>query len=428
MSWWRFLRHNRLGHDAFLLLTVQIVYKLSGIVLLVVLSRNLSAADIGVYFFALSFTEALMVLASFHLNPVLMRRVAADPDRASAHLSSLLGFRLVSSPLYLLCVTIAAVALTGAIWRVIVVVALFALLENIYFTFGSFFLALRKASYNVSIGGGVEVLFLALFLLGMWWTPSLQVLLAANLLRSVCLLGMAAWATHRWLCPLQVSWDSSFIKEGTPFILLTLFAMLRGQGDTLLLGFFTDYDTVGHYHLALRLVVASAFIPTTVSQVFFPQLAAHGLSIENRRTLVRGAGILLGLGLLGIGIIFLSAAPLTTALYGSLAEAITPLLLLLALLLPLTFLCLFLTSTLQALHQETKALAALAVSTGTGFLATCAFIPLLGANGAAYARVFSALLQLAMLTRYLWHLFLQPPLSSHDSGGTDAQLHQRARV
>jgi O-antigen/teichoic acid export membrane protein len=428
MRSWRFLRHNRLGHDAFLLLVVQIVYKLSGVILLVVLSRSLSAADIGVYFFALSFTESFMVLASFHLNPVLMRRVAADPAQASAHLAPLVGFRLVSSPLYLLCATVAAVALTGAIWRVVVVVALFALLESIYFSFGNFFLALGKTSYNVGISVAVEVLFLALFLLGMWWVPSLEVLLGVNILRSLCLLGTAVVVTHWWLCPLRVSWDSSFIKEGIPFILLTLLAMLRGQGDTLLLGFFTDYDTVGHYHLALRIVLAFSFVPTTVGLALFPQLAAHSLSGENRRTLVQGAGYLLGLGLLGIGAVFLAAAPLTAMLYGSLAETITPLLCLLALSFPLTFLCLFLSSTLQALRQETKALAALGVGTGTGFLATCALIPLFGADGAAYARVFSALIQLVLLTWHLYHLFSQPAPSPHDSGRAEAQFHHRAHA
>jgi O-antigen/teichoic acid export membrane protein len=194
----------------------------------------------------------------------------------------------------------------------------------------------------------------------------------------------------------------------------------------MLLGFFTDYDTVGHFHLALRIVLAFSFVPTTVGLALFPQLAAHSLSRENRRTLVQGAGVLLGLGLLGIGVMFLSAAPLTAMLYRSLAETITPLLCLLALSFPLTFLCLFLSSTLQALHQETKALVALAVGTGTGFLASCALIPLIGADGAAYARVFSALIQLVLLTRYLWHLFSQPASSPHHNSRAEAHFHHGA--
>jgi len=181
-------------------------------------------------------------------------------------------------------------------------------------------------------------------------------------------------------------------------------------------------------HPMSPIVLASSFVPTTVGLALFPQLAAHSLSRENRRTLVRGAGLLFVLGLLGVGVMFLSAAPLTAALYGSLAEAITPLLRLLALSFPLTFLCLFLSSSLQALHQETNALAALAIGTGIGFLATCALIPLFGADGAAYARVFSALIQLGLLTPYLWHLFSQSAPSPRDSSRAEAHFPHRAHV
>ena len=66
-----------------------------------VLSRSLPAGDIGVYFFALSFAESFIVLASFRLNPVLMQRTAADAAQTTAHLSSLLGFRLLSVNLLL---------------------------------------------------------------------------------------------------------------------------------------------------------------------------------------------------------------------------------------------------------------------------------------------------------------------------------------
>ena len=198
------------------MLIVQIVYKLSGVVVLIILFRSLSAGNIGVYFFALSFTESFMVLTSFHLNPVLMRRVAADPAQASVHLSPLLGFRLVSSPIYLLCVTVTAVAFTGTTWRVMAIVALCALLENIFFSFGNLFLALRKAIYTMGISVAVEISCLVLLLLGMWWTPSLEVLRAANLLRSLSLRGTAVFVTGRWLCPLQVSWKVSFYSPYPP--------------------------------------------------------------------------------------------------------------------------------------------------------------------------------------------------------------------
>ena len=67
------------------MLAAQSWYKLSGFVLLIVMSRRLTAAEIGVFFFAVAFAESLLVFANFSLNSVMSRRVAADPRRASDH-------------------------------------------------------------------------------------------------------------------------------------------------------------------------------------------------------------------------------------------------------------------------------------------------------------------------------------------------------
>src|SRR5262245_7991983 len=85
----------------------------------------------------------------------------------------------------------------------------------------------------MSISMAMELAFLVLLLLAMWWRPSLEALLAANLLRSLGLLGTTLFVTRHRHCPLQVSWDSRLIREGTPFLLLMLLAMLRGQVDRL---------------------------------------------------------------------------------------------------------------------------------------------------------------------------------------------------
>ena len=417
------MHHRHLQRDTLLLLALQTFYRLSGVVLLAVLSRCLPAHEIGKYFFALSFAESFTLLASFCLGPVLMRRVAADPEQATTSFAPMLGLRLVSGPLYLGCVSVAAFTFTGAIWWMVVIVALFTLLENCYFSFIHLSLALHKVVYNVVIGMAVEVMFLAVFLIGMWWAPSLNILLEANLLRALGLVGAAMFVTHRWLCPLRLAWDSTLIKEGAPFILLTLLVMLRGRVDILLLGFFTDYDTVGQYQLAFRVVFTTFFVPTTVSQALFPHLAAYGLSRENRRMVVYGAGGLLGLGLLSMGFVFFWAAPLTTLIYGPQAGAVTLLLQPLTLLFPLGFLSLFLSTVLPAVHQEDKVLAASAIGIGVNVLANCAFIPLWGACGTVSAVVLATLIELGVLTWHVGHLFAMPPVTAQQHARNGLPQH-----
>ena len=84
-------RQRPLQRDTLLMLSAETLYRLSGFVLLMVLSRYLPAEEIGVYFFALSFAQIFLVFASFGLTPILMRRVAAEPQYAALHLSTLLA-------------------------------------------------------------------------------------------------------------------------------------------------------------------------------------------------------------------------------------------------------------------------------------------------------------------------------------------------
>lgn len=214
------------------------------------------------------------------------------------------------------------------------------------------------------------------------------------------------YVTQRWLCPLRVAWERTFIKEGTPLVFVALLAMLQGKVETLLLGLLTDYDTVGQYQLAFRLVFTFFFVPVTVGQAFFPHLAASGVSAEARRLLLCGAGGLLGVGLLSMSIVGLWAAPLTSILYGPQSGAVIELLQPLTLLLPLSYLHLFFATVFPAFHQESKVLRALAIGTGTSVLANCVLIPRWGAYGAAYAGVVAAFVQLSVFTWHVWRLFL----------------------
>lgn len=414
------LPRDRIRRDTCLLLGAQAFYKFSGVVLPIVLSRCLSAEDIGVYFFVISFAAILAILADLNLNPVMMRRVAAQPENAPVHLAHLLGFRLAAGPVYLLCVTMAALAMTRGLWPLVAVAALFTLLETIYSSFANLFLGLKQAVYNVSIGVPAQILFLAILLVGMWQLPSLEVLMGVHLVRSLCLVGAALLVTRRWICPVRLSWDSSLLKEGMPFLLISLVATFGGNIDTLLLAFFTDYEIVGHYQLAFRVVLASQFVPGVLGLVLFPHFAAEGLDAANRRRLVGGAASLAAAGLVLAGAVLLFAEPLAALLYGPLAAAVVPLLQPLTILFPLGFLNVFLSFALQALHCEKQALRALVLAMATMFIADCALIPFIGAYGAVYAAILAALVQLGSLLWYLRQIFGRPqPLPECPRGNDD---------
>src|SRR5213076_929190 len=97
---------------------------------------------------------------------------------------------------------------------------------------------------------------------------------------------------------------------------------------------------------------------------FFPQLAQHGFTLDNRRLFARALLGLGALGLLGVGLVHLFAHPIARLLYGPLAGDVVPLLQALAPLLVLQFLEVPMASALHAVHREGTVLRILVVGTG----------------------------------------------------------------
>jgi O-antigen/teichoic acid export membrane protein len=286
------------------------------------------------------------------------------------------------------------------------------LADSLYFSLAGLFIALRKVIYTFAVGLVVQVLYLVLFLAGMIWAPSLGALLGANLLRSFMLVAAAAVLARRLLPGVKPAWRRDFFKEGAPFVLILVIALLQEKVDTLLLGFLADYEAVGHYSLALRIVTAATFIPAALAMVFFPHLAAERISGRNRAILIRAVILLAVLGTMAAIVGYIWAEPLTRVLYGQLSGTVAQLLRPLSFIFPVQFLTLFLSIALQALRQEKKALTAQAVSTAASVLLNGTLIPRFSVHGAIAARLLSSFLQLLWLGGFLRQMIVHPAAPS----------------
>lgn len=395
------MRLEGVRRDTVAVLTAQSFYRLSGFVLLMVLSRKLGASDIGAFFFAIAFAESLAVLSHFGMGSIMSRRVASAPAEAASHFAPVLGFRALSTPLYLMVVLGFGTAFTDASFPLLAAAALITLLEDFYFSFGALFLALRKATYNVSLGVVIHSAYIAAFLIGMWIAPSLAMLVSVTLFRAAALVVGGAWLTQTRLFPLAARQDWSVVKAALPFVLITALHVFRDQIGTLLLGTKAGYEEVAHFNLAWRLVASSHFVPTAVCAVIVPLLTAHGLTPANRRLTLRAAAGVGTVGLVGAAIAWFLAEPLAAVMYGPLGTSVAPVLRALAIVFPIGFLALFLSLVLQALYEEAHVLRALVLVTAANLIASWVLIPRLGAVGAAYAQIVSTSLQLLILS---WRL------------------------
>ena len=379
------------------MLAAQSFYRLSGFVLVMVIARSLPAATIGMFVFAMAFAESFVAIANFGMNSVMSRQVAANNASAANSFSAVLGFRAVSSVLYIIVVMSLASVFTSAAWQIMLAATLIALAEDTYFSFGSLFLSLRKATYNVTVGMIVQTIFIVAFLVVMTMRPSLWALVAVNAFRVTALVLVSVWLTYKKLFRLHLSWENDMVRLALPFVMMAVVNALRDQIGAVMIGVLSSYDQVAYYNLVIRVSAASLAVPTAVCAVLSPLIVAEGLTADNRRRLKLAAALILGVAFTASIVTATMPAPIARLLYGPLSTETAPLLRILAILFPISFMALFFSLILQALYREAHVLRTLIIVTVVNFIANLVLIPQSGAHGAIVAQIIATTVQLSLL-------------------------------
>ncbi|MGB7159507.1 MAG: oligosaccharide flippase family protein [Tepidisphaeraceae bacterium] len=387
---------GRLKRDAATLLVGQVVYRGSGIIVLGVVARLLPAADLGAFFFAEAIAAMLLVVSGFGMNPLLMRRAAAQPDRAGDPLAALLGYRLLAAPVYLAAACGVAYLAGGVSSWLALTLAAAAMLEDLSFSFGALFFARKRIGWNVAIGVVVQVVFVAMLLVGLRWRPSLETWAVVTLLRSLMLAGAYGVVAGAAFVPIRVRWDGPFVMAGLPFILISVLTIARDRADTFLLGLLAAPASVAGYQLAWRVIAATLFVPITVGTTLYPDLAASGADPHNRRRFGRALVGLTVVGLLGTLLLILLASPLCRLLYGPQAPAVVPLLKAAAVLVPMLFVEGLIATSLQAMHRERAVVRFMLIGLAAGVATNVALVPTIGAIGAVVSQLIASAVRLSM--------------------------------
>jgi O-antigen/teichoic acid export membrane protein len=388
------LKRGTVRHDAFLLLAGGMIVRLCGLLFVVVLARVLSERQIGIFSFAEALADLLILIASFNLDSLIVRRIAAGPpSEVTRRFAPLLGFRLVSAPVYLLVICGVALFTHSEQRWVLPVVGLCTLMESLYICLSDMFVGTSQPAVRAKIEVVAELTFSAAFVLAMWVRPTMGSLIEVSLIRGFMLVGVVLYLIRARFGRLHVAWDNSLLVAGIPFLLMTFLSILQGKIETVLLGVLSNYETVGVFQLALRLILAAQFIPQAAASALYPRLAGGGWNADNRRRLLRGLAGLIGLGFLGCAFLLIFRSPLTRLIYGAKASQVSPVLKAMAPLLPFRFAAAFAASVLTAVGRERAVLCAMICGTIAGLTADVLLIPRMGAVGASIGLFTTALSQ-----------------------------------
>jgi O-antigen/teichoic acid export membrane protein len=391
-------RLSPIRRDAAFMLASGMIVRLCGLVFMMVLSRVLTDDKIGVFSLYEAIADTLTLIASFSLDMVTIRRVAAAARGEETNaFAPLLAFRILSTPVYLVAITLVCPFVSGPHW-LLPLVGVYTLTESIFFSFGSFFAGVKRLGLRAIIEASTELVFTGLFLLTIRRYPSIPTLIVLSTLRSSLLLGSSYFFARRIFGKLHVRFETlQMIKSGAPFVLMALLGLLQGRTEIMLLGFLSSLPETGAYQLALRLIIAAGFIPQSLNLAIYPHIAADGLSGANRQRLRR---LLLILGLFGAAsgaALFCFPQPIARVLFGPMAGEVAPVLRAMSPALLVRFVTTGISSALIAMNGEKRVFNALLLGTVVGLAADCLLIPPYKASGAAMGMLLSALCQFVVM-------------------------------
>ncbi len=276
--------HNIAKNTSYLT-AAMVLQKIISFTYFTLLARNLGPANLGKYYFAISFVTIMGVFIDLGLVNVLTREVAKRKREASKLLGSVLSLKI---PLALLTLGAAFLIINlleyPAITRNLVYLACVCMITD---SFTTTFFAVARGFHNLIFESLSAILF-QLIVLGLGLTAiysGLNLLWVMGALVSGSIFNFCysfAIVKHKIKIKIIPSWDKKLIKAvaslTVPFGIFALFQRFYMHLDTVLLSILAGDKYVGFYQIAFKIVFALQFLPMAFIASLYPAMSNYWLN------------------------------------------------------------------------------------------------------------------------------------------------------
>lgn len=390
--------------DLGLAISIELLQKLVGYVVIVLLARYLAKEQMGEFFFAATVSMMFAMPAELGTTKYLVRAASEAPGDATTALSRVLALRLPLAGLVFVALVGLTAALRPELLAVMTLTAAYTLVGDLYYSFGATFVGLRRLKLRFATAAVGHLVLLALVILGVRAGWSLAQILAGYVGANLVAVATAVIVMRVRVGPVTIRGDRTailaIVRESWPFFLLAVLGLIQFKVDTVMIFFLGTASAVANYESAYKLLEVSRIVVRPLSLIFFP-IAARlvvGRRWDELRRLVRR--LVLGVGVAGIAatlIVAVAADFLVPLIWGSRYVDAVPILRVLYLTaapLYVGFVCSF---TAFALHLERATLRVLAAAAVLNIGLNLVVIPLAGPLGAAWTTLATELLIAAWL-------------------------------
>ena len=242
----------------------------AGLAVMTLVARALGPAGFGAYSWAIGLAVLVLPLARFGMEPVVMRRIAAAPDKGRSILRAAMG---VTVPAMLLAALVGAALFAmrtppEGVTATIVALALVAVLVSPGESFATAVKAREQVGRFAAMRIAVIVAIAAVTAWAAIEAPSLEALVALRSAEAVlaAVAGIAAWLMLSPIKPASRAQPDAraLSREGFPLMIATLCMAGVMRVDQLMLGWMVGEAELGQYGLAARLAELAWFVPVVL--------------------------------------------------------------------------------------------------------------------------------------------------------------------
>ena len=316
---------QRIAKNTVALFTAQFVTTILSLILYIYIARSLGDVIFGKYSFAIAFAGIFAAFSDLGYNTLLIREVARDKTQASKYLNNVLCIRALLSLVIFALITIIinVIGYPEDTKNVVYIFGIYTLITSFAAVFKVTFRAFERMEFEAGINISVSILRFSLGLLVLFLGYGLIELALVFLFSGIfdALLSFLI-CKRKFVKPkMELNFDfwKSTIKIAVSLSMLSMFALIYGRIDTIMLSMMKGDAVVGWYNAAYGLVLGFKPIPQLFMNALFPLMSSYFVSSNNSLKIIyeRSFKYLFILGLpLAIGITLL-ADRIIFLLYGA---------------------------------------------------------------------------------------------------------------
>lgn len=252
--------------------------RLLRLVLLIYAARILGATEYGKFSFALAFISLFVIFYDFGLPQIINREFAREENKEE-EFRSIISLKILLSFGSFILIVLSSYFITKdpGIQKIILILALFDLINGFITVFHSFFQALQRMEYRAWTEILLAVLIAITGLFTLFRFPSLENLSYSYLASSLVTLFFILVFFHFKFFHVKMSWKTAvwrkFLSMSWPLALASLFGIIYNYIDSVMMGYWGMLTETGWYNAAYRIIHVTIIPASLISRSFFPVLS-----------------------------------------------------------------------------------------------------------------------------------------------------------